>query len=244
MVHIKRNLFLKRKKGFSKKNLKIKSILGFWDLWTQAGEEGWSTERTQEESGRSRPGQWGNKPEDPFLGDAPSFWPHREWRGCGLEEQLSPTGERGVDLGGGGGGCVQWETYSLPALVRITHAQGKENPEILVLMFLKHQPKAGGHLLFPSSDPCHLIWTNPPPGFPSVWFGSGERRVPPPHLPHHPPHPRGPVAQCEAITSPKSLTWWAFSNEMQSPRVFPGSPVVRTPHFHCKGHGFNPWSGN
>ena len=26
--------------------------------------------------------------------------------------------------------------------------------------------------------------------------------------------------------------------------AFPGSPVVRTPSFHCQGHGFNPWSGN
>ena len=25
---------------------------------------------------------------------------------------------------------------------------------------------------------------------------------------------------------------------------FPGAPVVRTPHFHCTGPGFNPWSGN
>ena len=25
---------------------------------------------------------------------------------------------------------------------------------------------------------------------------------------------------------------------------FPGGPVVRTLHFHCRGHGFNPWSGN
>ena len=24
---------------------------------------------------------------------------------------------------------------------------------------------------------------------------------------------------------------------------FPGSPVVKTPRFHCRGHGFNPWSG-
>ena len=52
------------------------------------------------------------------------------------------------------------------------------------------QPE-GGALLFPSSDPCHLILIDPPPGFPSVWFGSGGRRAPPPHLPHHPPHPRG-----------------------------------------------------
>ena len=25
---------------------------------------------------------------------------------------------------------------------------------------------------------------------------------------------------------------------------FPGSPVVKTPCFYCRGHGFNPWSGN
>ena len=25
---------------------------------------------------------------------------------------------------------------------------------------------------------------------------------------------------------------------------FPGSPVVRTPRFHCRRHGFDPWSGN
>ena len=25
---------------------------------------------------------------------------------------------------------------------------------------------------------------------------------------------------------------------------FPGGPVVRTPCFHCCGHGFDPWSGN
>ena len=25
-------------------------------------------------------------------------------------------------------------------------------------------------------------------------------------------------------------------------REFPGSPVVRTLHFHCRGHGSNPWS--
>ena len=27
-------------------------------------------------------------------------------------------------------------------------------------------------------------------------------------------------------------------------RDFPGSPVIRTPCFHCQGWGFNPWSGN
>ena len=24
----------------------------------------------------------------------------------------------------------------------------------------------------------------------------------------------------------------------------PGSPVVKTPRFHCRGHGFDPWSEN
>ena len=27
-------------------------------------------------------------------------------------------------------------------------------------------------------------------------------------------------------------------------RNFPGGPVVKIPSFHCKGHGFDPWSGN
>ena len=25
---------------------------------------------------------------------------------------------------------------------------------------------------------------------------------------------------------------------------FPGGPVVRTRHSHCRGPGFDPWSGN
>ena len=25
---------------------------------------------------------------------------------------------------------------------------------------------------------------------------------------------------------------------------FPGGPVVKTPYFQCRGHKFNPWSGN
>ena len=25
---------------------------------------------------------------------------------------------------------------------------------------------------------------------------------------------------------------------------FPGGPVAEVPCFHCRGHGFNPWSGN
>ena len=27
-------------------------------------------------------------------------------------------------------------------------------------------------------------------------------------------------------------------------RDFPGGPVVKTPHFQSRGHGFNPWSGS
>ena len=25
---------------------------------------------------------------------------------------------------------------------------------------------------------------------------------------------------------------------------FPGGPIVKIPHFHCRGHGFNPWWGS
>ena len=32
------------------------------------------------------------------------------------------------------------------------------------------------------------------------------------------------------------------SNKIQ-PWDFPGGPVVKTPSFHCKGRGFDPWLG-
>ena len=37
----------------------------------------------------------------------------------------------------------------------------------------------------------------------------------------------------------------SLGNCLQEDRswAFPGGPVVRTPHFHCRGHGFNPWLG-
>ena len=35
-----------------------------------------------------------------------------------------------------------------------------------------------------------------------------------------------------------------LSLKTPQPRDFPGSPVVRTPSFQCKGHGFDPRSGN
>ena len=34
------------------------------------------------------------------------------------------------------------------------------------------------------------------------------------------------------------------SNLAEQHREFPGGPVAGTPHFHCRGHRFNPWSGN
>ena len=34
-----------------------------------------------------------------------------------------------------------------------------------------------------------------------------------------------------------------FSSKKMT-QEFPGCPVVRTPHFHRQGSGFNPWSGN
>ena len=33
-------------------------------------------------------------------------------------------------------------------------------------------------------------------------------------------------------------------NVKKSGWEFPGGPVVRTPCFHCRGPGFDPWSGN
>ena len=34
-----------------------------------------------------------------------------------------------------------------------------------------------------------------------------------------------------------------FANT-ESLRDFPGGPVVKTAHFHCRGCRFDPWSGN
>ena len=38
----------------------------------------------------------------------------------------------------------------------------------------------------------------------------------------------------------------AFANRIKQKRAreFPGGPVVKTLHFHCRGHRFNLWSGN
>ena len=56
--------------------------------------------------------------------------------------------------------------------------------------------------------------------------------------------------------SNSSLKWWVFENILTVKKVknvcesevhlrdSPGGPVVKTPHFHCRGHGFDPWPGN
>ena len=48
-------------------------------------------------------------------------------------------------------------------------------------------------------------------------------------------------------TVPSTCDVWPNSGEVESElhcRDFPGGAVVRTPRFHCRGHGFDPWSGN
>ena len=35
-----------------------------------------------------------------------------------------------------------------------------------------------------------------------------------------------------------------YSHKVQGGMGFPGGPVVKTLHFHCRGRGFDPWSGN
>ena len=36
----------------------------------------------------------------------------------------------------------------------------------------------------------------------------------------------------------------SFYSKKSSPGKFPGGPVIRTPWFRGRGHGFSPWSGN
>ena len=39
----------------------------------------------------------------------------------------------------------------------------------------------------------------------------------------------------------KKNTYLMFKKKRS--RDFPGGPVVKTPLFHCRGHGFDPWLG-
>ena len=37
---------------------------------------------------------------------------------------------------------------------------------------------------------------------------------------------------------------WKIKGSRITKKDFPGGPVVKTPHFQCRGPGFNPWLGN
>ena len=44
---------------------------------------------------------------------------------------------------------------------------------------------------------------------------------------------------------PFSMTWMDLEVVIQSEvRDVPGGPVVKALRFHCRGHGFDLWSGN
>ena len=45
------------------------------------------------------------------------------------------------------------------------------------------------------------------------------------------------------ITQSKEIKDLYLENCKNLVRDFPGSPVVKTLHFHHRGHGFDPWSG-
>ena len=60
---------------------------------------------------------------------------------------------------------------------------------------------------------------------------------------------RGPTAEAKIvhITSPTlniHLETKLLCQYEDEGRDIPGGPVVRTPSFHCREHGFDPWSGN
>ena len=40
------------------------------------------------------------------------------------------------------------------------------------------------------------------------------------------------------------VIWGHYGAEIRPPSDFLADPVVKTPHFHYMGHGFDPWSGN
>ena len=57
------------------------------------------------------------------------------------------------------------------------------------------------------------------------------------------------LSQLNSQKKSKYLTEkWAkdriHTSSKKTHREFPGGPLVRTLHFHCREHGFSPWSGN
>ena len=94
--------------------------------------------------------------------------------------------------------------------------------------------------------------------------GLGPLPVPPPDSGH--PHRSEIIRSCpDTLVSPftaklpNHISWWSLARQAEvqgriSIRLvgsrgkkkwdFPGSPVVRTPCFYCRGHRFNPWSGS
>ena len=57
-----------------------------------------------------------------------------------------------------------------------------------------------------------------------------------------PIHPSKPCSQMLTAHLHETLPDFYLLQDIY--RDFPGGSVVRTPHFHCSGHGFNPWLGN
>lgn len=141
-----------------------------------------------------------------------------------------------MDLGRWG---VQREVLLL-ALVRITHVQGKEEPEILVLDVSNNTKPKGDACCFLPATPAILHWT----GSITWGFSMTAQEGGALHLPHHPPHPRGQLPS-EPSPPPKVSTDGHFQMKCRAQGSSPGgsSAVVRT-HACIAGHGFNPWSGN
>ena len=51
--------------------------------------------------------------------------------------------------------------------------------------------------------------------------------------------PRGPDAKGKNVFMRNTFIYSKWRT-----REFSGGPVVRTPHFHCRGHRLDPWLGN
>ena len=67
----------------------------------------------------------------------------------------------------------------------------------------------------------------------------------PPQRSHTPTHVEVQVHTSDLLyKNPTFQNTQPHSDIKRCAREFPGSPVVRTPCFHCRGPGFDPWSGN